>query len=271
MNWFSEHLKISNLWIKCRSCGQGIFKNSFISNLNVCPKCDYHDYISPEDRFKNLFDGGKYTELYGDVQSIDFLDFSIKGVSYSEQIEKSKIKTGKNSAFITATGKIGKIKANVGVMDFKFLGGSMGSVVGEKFFRLAMDSYNNEKPLIVISASGGARMQEAIISLMQMAKTSAVLALLDEKKIPFISIPVHPTTGGVSASFAMLGDVIIAEKGALIGFAGPRVIEQTIRQKLPDKFQTAEFLKDCGMVDMVVSRKELKKTIINILGYLWNR
>ncbi|MCK9225535.1 MAG: acetyl-CoA carboxylase, carboxyltransferase subunit beta [Candidatus Muirbacterium halophilum] len=271
MNWFSEHLNIASLWVKCKNCGQGIFNKSLSMNLYVCPKCDFHEYIPVEERLKNILDKGKYKELYQNVISKDFLDFEIKGEKYNTKIEKTILASGKSSAFTAVSGKIGGVPVNVGVMDFKFFGGSMGSVVGEKFYRLAMSCIDKKRPLIVFSASGGARMQEAIISLMQMAKTSAALALLEEKNIPFISVLTHPTTGGVSASFAFLGDVIIAEKGALIGFAGPRVIEQTIKQKLPDNFQRADFLKDCGMVDMVIHRKDMKKTLENILKLLWNQ
>ncbi|MGM0607649.1 MAG: acetyl-CoA carboxylase, carboxyltransferase subunit beta [Candidatus Muiribacteriota bacterium] len=271
MSWFSEHLNISNLWIKCKKCGQGIFRSYYNSNLHVCPKCDFHGYIPPEERIKSLADGGKYKELYKDISSRDFLKFNIKGKKYSEAIKKNIEKTSRNSAFVACEAKINRKDVNLAVMDFRFFGGSMGSAVGEKFYLLCMDSVEKNKPIIVVSASGGARMQEGIISLMQMAKTSAALSLLEDKNIPYISVLTHPTTGGVSASFSMLGDVIIAEKGALIGFAGPRVIEQTIKQKLPDNFQRAEFLKECGMVDMVIHRKEIRKTLKKLLGFLWNQ
>ncbi|PLX18011.1 MAG: acetyl-CoA carboxylase carboxyl transferase subunit beta [Candidatus Muiribacterium halophilum] len=268
MNWFSEHINIKSLWIKCKSCGSSVFQKAFIENLYVCPKCQHHHFIPVYERIAMLADKGKFKELWEDVSSEDFLDFTINQQKYSEKLSITEKKTGNRSAFIAARIRMNGRNVNLGVIDFKFFGGSMGSVLGEKFFRLAMDSIKRKRPLVVVSASGGARMQEGIMSLMQMAKTSAVLSLMDDAKIPFISVPIHPTTGGVSASFAMLGDVIIAEKGALIGFAGPRVIEQTIKQKLPDNFQKAEFLQECGMVDMVVHRKDLKDTIARILGYL---
>jgi len=230
--------------------------------------CGHHHYVPVYERIKILADDEKFRELWKELSSEDFLDFSVNELSYHDKLTQTVQKTGNKSAFIAARIRMDGRLVNLGVIDFKFFGGSMGSVLGEKFYRLAMDSIKKNRPFVVVSASGGARMQEGIMSLMQMAKTSAVLSLMDRRRIPFISVPVHPTTGGVSASFAMLGDVIIAEKGALIGFAGPRVIEQTINQKLPDNFQKAEFLEECGMVDMVVHRKDLKDTISKVLGYL---
>ncbi len=235
----------------------------------MCPKCGDHGMMPARERLHDLFDRGRFTELFREMRSVDFLDFTVKGNTYKDKLSEYEMKSGENSAFIAAFGKISGIRCHIGVMNFRFLGGSMGSVIGEKFWRLCAHCVKKRTPLVIVCASGGARMQEGIISLMQMAKTSAALHMLETEKIPYISVLTHPTTGGVSASFAMLGDVIIAEKGALIGFAGPRVIEQTIKQKLPEGFQRADFVRDCGMVDIVCTRDRLKEKIGKVLGYLW--
>lgn len=254
----------SGLWIKCNKCKSLLFKGELEENLMVCTKCGFHFSVNAKDRLYYLFDDGVYTELDTDLEPRDILGFSdIK--SYTERIALARRKTGLEDAVVNAKGKVAGIESFASCFDFNFMGGSMGSVVGEKITRNIERAADEGKPFICISSSGGARMQEGIISLMQMAKTSAALARLDEKGIPYISVLTHPTMGGVSASFAFLGDVIIAEPGALIGFAGPRVIEQTIRQKLPKGFQRAEFLLEHGLIDKVVERKDLKSVIGKLL------
>ncbi|SNR92233.1 acetyl-CoA carboxylase, carboxyltransferase subunit beta [Desulfurobacterium atlanticum] len=254
----------SGLWIKCNECKSLLFKGELEKNLMVCPKCGFHFPLSAKDRLFYLFDDGVYEELDAELEPKDVLGFSdIK--PYTERISSAQRKTGLKDAVVNAKGKIEGIESFVSCFDFKFMGGSMGSVVGEKITRNIERAADEGKPFICISSSGGARMQEGIISLMQMAKTSAALARLEERGVPYISVLTHPTMGGVSASFAFLGDVIIAEPGALIGFAGPRVIEQTIKQKLPKGFQRAEFLLEHGLIDMVVERENLKSVIGQLL------
>jgi acetyl-CoA carboxylase carboxyl transferase subunit beta len=255
------------LFVKCPGCEQMLFKRELLDNGNVCPKCDNHHRISATERLKMTFDDEKWEEFDSGLASTDPLQF-VDTKSYRKRLEDMKKNTSLNDALISAQGVVGGHKAIVCAMELAFVGGSLGSVVGEKITRAIERAIESQSALIIYSASGGARMQEGAISLMQMAKISAALARLDEACLPYISILTDPTTGGVTASFAMLGDVNIAEPGALIGFAGPRVIEQTIRQKLPEGFQRSEFLLEHGMLDAVVKRKDLKPFIVNALGFM---
>ena len=262
-----ERLDIpGNLWVKCYKCGQAIYAKDLEANLKVCPKCNYHFKLTSAERIKQLTDNGSFKEINPALTSKNFLNFT-DTKNYTQRIEEAILKSGLKDAIATGTAKIDKIECALGAMDFSFMGGSMGSVVGEKFTRLIELAVERKIPVIVISTSGGARMQESIMSLMQMAKTSAALGRLRENGIPYLSIMTDPTTGGVSASYAMLGDINIAEPGALIGFAGPRVIEQTIRQKLPPGFQRSEYVMEHGMIDVVCERKQLKETLIRILKF----
>jgi acetyl-CoA carboxylase carboxyl transferase subunit beta len=252
---------------KCPGCGEILYRERLAQNLHVCPTCGHHLRISAESYVALLLDTDSFDERDAGLRAADPLEFAdLK--PYAERIDAYESK-GKTEAAISGTGLLDGIEIALVVMDFSYIGGSMGSVVGEKIARATRLSLEREIPLVVVSASGGARMQEGIFSLMQMAKSSAVLARLHEAGIPFISVLTHPTTGGVTASFSMLGDVNIAEPGALIGFAGPRVIEETIRQELPEGFQRAEFLKEHGMVDRVVDRRELKGEIAKLLRHLY--
>ena len=255
------------MWIKCGACLEIIYKPEVERNLNVCPKCNYHFRIPALERIRSVVDEGTFQEFGEDLESVDMLVFT-DTKKYADRLKEAKKKTGRREAVITGTARINGIEFILGVLDFEFLGGSMGCVVGEKIAVAAEQALELRCPLIIFSASGGARMQEGTLSLMQMAKTSAALARLSEANLPFISVMTDPTTGGVAASFAMLGDIIISEPGALIGFAGPRVIEQTIKQKLPEGFQRAEFLLEHGMVDMIVERTKLKPTLTQILRFL---
>ena len=255
------------MWIKCESCSQIMFSKTVSDNFNVCPKCNFHFRISAKQRLESLFDEGAYQTFDDGVAPQDFLKFKDQK-KYSDRLAAYQKETGLLDAIISAEGKIGGIPAVVCCMEYAFMGGSMGSVVGEKITRAAEVCMESRRPLIVVSCSGGARMQESVNSLMQMAKVSAALGRLHEEGVPYISIMTDPTTGGVTASFAMLGDINIAEPKALIGFAGPRVIEQTIHQKLPEGFQRSEFLLQKGMLDMVVQRSQMKKTLVSILDCL---
>jgi acetyl-CoA carboxylase carboxyl transferase subunit beta len=255
------------MWIKCTSCSETILSKDIDANLNVCPKCGYHYRISARRRLELLLDGGTWQEYDAGVTSVDFLEFK-DAKSYQERINTALAKGGSKDAVICVEGAIDGTAVQVACFDFSFMGGSMGSVVGEKITRSIERALAQKQPAIIISASGGARMQESILSLMQMAKTSAALAKLKKAGLPFISILTDPTTGGVTASFAMLGDINISEPKALIGFAGPRVIEQTIRQKLPEGFQRAEYLLDHGMVDVIIPRTEMRSKIGSILKML---
>jgi len=255
------------LWIKCPACSESLVTKDVEANLNVCPKCTHHFRLSAQQRIELLLDEGSFSEFDSGMMSVDFLDFK-DSKSYKSRIDAALAKGGSKDAIICGSGKVDGLAVQLAVFDFSFMGGSMGSVVGEKITRAIERGLEQETPVIVVSASGGARMQESILSLMQMAKTSAALAKMKAKGLPFISILTDPTTGGVTASFAMLGDVNIAEPKALIGFAGPRVIEQTIRAKLPEGFQRAEYLLDHGMVDIIVQRSEMKPTLSRILGML---
>jgi acetyl-CoA carboxylase carboxyl transferase subunit beta len=252
------------LWTKCESCGQIMFSQTVQENGQVCPKCNYHFRISARERLESLFDEGAYEEFDADVAPTDPLEFK-DSKRYADRMVQYQRQTGLKDAVINARGTMGEVPVVISCMEYAFMGGSMGSVVGEKITRAAEASLRQGAPLIVISCSGGARMQESVLSLMQMGKVSAALARLHEARIPYISIMTDPTTGGVTASFAMLGDVNIAEPKALIGFAGPRVIEQTIRQTLPEGFQRSEFLLEKGMLDMVVHRSQMRPTLVSLL------
>jgi acetyl-CoA carboxylase carboxyl transferase subunit beta len=257
-----------NLWVKCDSCGEILYKKELEKNLMVCPRCDYHYGFAPEQYIELLFDKDTFIAHDSHLKSKDPLKF-VDRMKYTERLEKAIHKSGKNEAVVVGEGVVdGRFEVQFGAMDFSFIGGSMGSVVGEKIARATRRSIEKRQPMIIVSRSGGARMMEGVFSLMQMAKTSAFLGRMHEMGLPYISILVNPTTGGVTASFSMLGDVNIAEPGALIGFAGPRVIKQTIRQELPEGFQRSEFLLDHGMLDMVVPRREMKNTVVRLLGYL---
>jgi len=280
MSWFKRDRKsidssaedrrvlTEGLWIKCDGCREPVWKKDLEANGNLCPKCGFHYRITAYERLDLLLDEG-WTEFDNTLYSTDPLKFKA-AKAYKDSIEALPKRVGVRDAVVNAEGSLSGIRVIVSAMEYNFIGGSMGSVVGEKITRAVERSSKEDRPLVVVSCSGGARMQEGALSLMQMAKISAALAVLDKKAIPYISILTNPTTGGVTASFAMLGDLNIAEPGALIGFAGPRVIEQTIRQKLPEGFQRAEFLVEHGMVDAIVSRKDLKAYIATSLR-LFNR
>jgi len=257
----------SGLWIKCEGCKALLFKGELESNLMVCPKCGYHFPVPARERLYMLFDRGDYEELDEELSPRDILGF-VDRKPYTQRLKEAQEKTGLKDAVVNAKGEIDGRKVLVSCFDFRFMGGSMGSVVGEKVTRNIERAAEEKIPFICITASGGARMQEGVVSLMQMAKTSAALARLEERGVPYISVLTHPTMGGVSASFAFLGDVIVAERGALIGFAGPRVIEQTIRQKLPKGFQRAEFLLEHGLIDMVIEREQLRSVLSRLLELL---
>jgi acetyl-CoA carboxylase carboxyl transferase subunit beta len=256
------------LWTKCVSCSETIYTKDIESNLNVCPKCNHHYRVSARKRLELLLDQESFTEFDAGLVSVDSLNFKdTKG--YQERIDAALAKGGSKDAIICGAGRVEGTPVQICVFDFSFMGGSMGSVVGEKITRGIERAIAARTPVIIISASGGARMQESILSLMQMAKTSAALAKLREEGLPFVSILTDPTTGGVTASFAMLGDINMSEPKALIGFAGPRVIEQTIRQKLPEGFQRAEYLLAHGMVDVIVDRSKMKQQLSSILKMLY--
>jgi acetyl-CoA carboxylase carboxyl transferase subunit beta len=252
------------VWTKCKNCLEIIYTKEIERNLNVCPKCDYHFRISARERIDLVLDEASFAEMDANMQSVDFLDFK-DSKRYRDRIKATVKKSGGGDAVICGEGTINSLPVALAVFDFSFMGGSMGSVVGEKITRVIERGLERRIPVLVFSASGGARMQESILSLMQMAKTSAALAKLKAAGLPFISVLTDPTTGGVTASFAMLGDINMAEPKALIGFAGPRVIEQTIRQKLPEGFQRSEYLLEHGMIDMIVPRREMKERLFQIL------
>lgn len=258
-----------SLWTRCNNCQKIIYKAEILENLSVCPACNFHFRLSGLDRLRMLFDEGKFELLDQDILPVDSLQFK-DSQKYAQRLEESQKKTSLPEAVLNAQGSVGGIKVIISSMDFTFMGGSMGSVVGEKITRAVERATQEKMPLIIVSCSGGARMQEGALSLMQLAKTSAALARLAQAKIPFISVLTDPTTGGVTASFAMLGDIIIAEPNALVGFAGPRVIEQTIKEKLPKGFQRSEFLLKHGMLDDVVTRKNLRPYLIRALRLFLN-
>src|SRR6266850_1377721 len=264
----ARRVKTEGLWLKCEGCKEILWKNDLEANLNVCPKCGAHSRIDALLRLQALLDG-PYQEFDRDLSSSDPLNF-VDQRSYRERLSSTQQATSLADALIAASGTLDGRKVQICAMEPKFIGGSMGCVMGEKITRAIERSIAQKTPLIIISASGGARMQEGAISLMQMAKISAALMRLDEARIPYISVLTDPTTGGVTASHAMLGDLNIAEPGALIGFAGPRVIEQTIRQKLPEGFQSSEFLLAHGLIDMIAKRNELKSVITRVIEYAQN-
>jgi acetyl-CoA carboxylase carboxyl transferase subunit beta len=255
------------LWVKCPGCTQLIYNKDLEATLNVCPKCAHHFRISATERLKALFDDAEYQEHFPDLTSIDPLQFT-DTKPYRDRLKASQESSGLKDSVIVATGRLDGIEVVVAAMEYSFIGGSMGVVAGEKITRAIEMALDKRQPAIVISCSGGARMMEGALSLMQMAKVSAALARLDRARLPFISVLTDPTTGGVTASFAMLGDLNIAEPKALIGFAGPRVIEQTIRQKLPEGFQRSEFLVERGMLDLVVDRRDMKATLSRALRFM---
>jgi acetyl-CoA carboxylase carboxyl transferase subunit beta len=262
-----KRVRTEGLWVKCENCRQIIWKKDLEENLNVCPKCEKHFRIDARTRLAYLMDDDQYETFDGNLSSTDPLKF-VDLKPYSSRLKHAQKETGLKDAVINAQGKLAGKPVIASVMEYAFIGGSMGAVVGETITRAVERAEQTRMPLIIVSASGGARMMEGVISLMQLAKISAALARLDEAKVPYISLLTDPTTGGVTASFAMLGDLNIAEPGALIGFAGPRVIEQTIRQKLPPGFQRSEFLLQHGMLDAVVPRKQLKPYIARALDFM---
>lgn len=282
MPWFSKKskriesvppeervVKTENVFVKCDECEQHLFQRELDEELQVCRHCGFHFRIGARDRLEMLFDDGSYEELDSEVISMDPLEF-VDTKAYPDRLEQAKESSGLPEAIINARGKVGEHLVFAGAMDMSFIGGSMGSAVGEKVTRLIEHAQREHGAVVIFAASGGARMQEGTLSLMQMAKIAAALAQLEEKRLPFISVLTDPTTGGVTASFAMLGDVIIAEPNALIGFAGPRVIEQTIRQKLPKDFQRSEFLLEHGMLDAIVDRREMREFIKKSLDFMLN-
>jgi len=259
-------VRTEGLFTKCEGCRAIIWKKDLDANDNVCPKCNYHAKIGARDRLRMLFDDGRYEIQDQNLVSADPLEFFDRQ-PYAQRLEIARSATRLNDAVINASGRLGGRPTLISAMEYSFIGGSMGSVMGEMLTLAVERAAEKKMPLIIVSASGGARMHEGTFSLMQMAKISAALALLDDLHVPFISLLTDPTTGGVTASFAMLGDLIIAEPGALIGFAGPRVIEQTIRQKLPKGFQRSEFLLAHGMLDAIVDRRDLREYLINALNF----
>jgi len=267
-----EHRRIQvpeGLWVKCNSCKEIIYKKEVLRNANVCPKCGYHFRISARERLSSLFDEGRYQEVDNDIYSIDPLKFR-DTKPYKDRLREYREKTGLSDALINARGTLGGMPVMMAIMEYGFMGGSMGSAVGEKVTRAIERAMEERIPLVIISCSGGARMQEGALSLMQMAKISAALGRLHEARLPFISVLTDPTTGGVTASYAMLGDLNIAEPKALIGFAGPRVIEQTIRETLPEGFQRSEFLLEHGMLDFIVERRQMRDVLTQCLRILYN-
>jgi acetyl-CoA carboxylase carboxyl transferase subunit beta len=275
MAWFkkerkprtSERVKLeipADAWEKCDQCGHVDIRERFVRALNVCPNCGHHRRITAQEYIELLVDEGSWHELFASLKSADPLKFE----NYADRVQAAVKKAGPLDAIRTGYARLHGMSVSLGVMDFSFMGGSMGSVVGEKIARLTRHAIDKRTPLILVSASGGARMQEGVLSLMQMAKTSVVIAELQTAGVPFMSVLTNPTTGGVSASYAMQGDVILAEPGAVIGFAGPRVIKQTIGQDLPEGFQTSEFLLEHGMIDTVVPRGELRDTAAQLLRHM---
>lgn len=257
-----------DIWVACRKCNAHVFKEDWHNNLKVCPKCGYHGKLTAYERIGFTLDAGTFKEMDTGIAPADPLEFVDGKGSYTDKAAAARQKSGLNESVVTGTGRIGETAVTLAVMDFRFLGGSLGSGTGEKILRGANHAYDRRQPYVVFSASGGARMHEGMLSLMQMAKTCAGIARLRERKLPYISVMTDPTTGGVSASYAMVGDINIAEPGALIGFAGRRVIEQTIKQKLPEDFQTAEFVLKHGFLDCIVHRNEMRDTLSRILKFV---
>ena len=281
MNWLTDIVRpkiqkttpkeiADNLWVKCPVCNQMLFSKELKKSMYVCTSCGHHLRLYIDKRLKMLFDDEKYTEINLPIGHDDPLKFK-DTQRYSDRLKTYRKNTGNQDAIKVAKGKIGGVDCIVAVMDFSFMGGSMGTAVGEGIITATELAIKHKAPLVTVASSGGARMQEGILSLMQMARTTAAVNCLKEKGLPFISIMADPTTGGVSASFAMLGDINIAEKGCLIGFAGQRVIEQTIREKLPEGFQRAEYLKEHGMVDIVVDRQHMKQELSKVLNILMHK
>ncbi len=276
MAWFKKTKEVrgekkgkipEGLWVKCDGCKEIVYKKEIDKNLKICPKCNYHFRISARERIKLLVDEGTFVEMDENLVTVDPLHFR-DTMPYKERLKENQKKTGLREAVISGDAQIGGYPASLIVMDFSFMGGSMGSVVGEKVARAAERAIEKKQPFIAVASSGGARMQEGIFSLMQMAKVSAAVGRLKENGILYISLMCDPTFGGVTASFASLGDIILAEPKSLIGFAGPRVIEQTMKQPLPDDFQRADFLLAHGLIDLVVDRKHLKETIVRLFALL---
>jgi len=278
MAWFRKEKKplkaedrrevASDIFEKCEGCGEILYREKLSQNLHVCPRCGHHFRIGPEHYLTLLTDSGSFQEIDRGLSSTDPLGFEdLK--AYPARLREATKRTGRNDAVVTGVGELDGVSVAIGVMNFEFIGGSMGSVVGERIARLVRRALSEERPLIIVSATGGARMQEGIYSLMQMAKVAAALAQLHEAGVPFISVLTDPTTGGVTASFSMLGDVNLAEPGALIGLSGPRVIKETIKQELPDGFQRSEFLLEHGFVDRVVDRRELRETVIRLIRHMF--
>ena len=260
-----------NFWVKCRGCNEMLFHRQLEENLQVCPRCDYHMPLTCKNRLKALFDGGYYEEIaINDGTALDPLKFRDKR-KYLDRIREARSKTGLQDAISLACGKINRLEIITAVFSFEFMGGSMGSAVGNAIIQSAELAINKKAPLVIFPSSGGARMQEGILSLMQLPRTIIATQMIKEAELPFIVVLTNPTTGGVTASFAMLGDIHIAEPGAIIGFAGKRVIEETIHEKLPEGFQSAEYLLDHGMVDLVVRRQDLPKTLSTLLCLLMNK
>jgi acetyl-CoA carboxylase carboxyl transferase subunit beta len=257
----------SDVWVKCEGCGEILYRRELARNLWVCGKCRHHFRVGAADYVELLADPGTFREADRDLLAVDALGFADRK-PYAERLEEYRRRTGRNEAVLAGDAEIGGVPVSLAVMDFSFIGGSMGSVVGEKVARTIERGLADDRAVVIVSASGGARMMEGVLSLMQMAKTAALLAVLHERGIPFVSILTDPTTGGVTASYASLGDVVLAEPGARIGFAGPRVIKQTIGQDLPEGFQTSEFLLEHGLVDAVVDRQDLRPELVRILRHL---
>ncbi len=255
-----------DLWVKCFGCGEVLYNKDLEQNFKVCDKCGHHFRLTFQERVDYTFDKDSFKQTDQNLKSYDFLNFT-DTETYTDRIEKARKKTGMEDCAVIGSAKLDGKNVMVAIMDFSYMGGSMGSVLGEKFSRIMERSIAEKAPLILFSASGGARMQEGILSLMQMAKVSALIAKMEQERVPYIVVLTDPTTGGTTASFAMLGDVHIAEPGALIGFAGPRVIEQTIRQKLPKGFQRSEYLLDHGMVDRVVHRREMRSVLTQLIHF----
>lgn len=269
IGWFSKGSKVqvpNNLWTKCTSCEEALYSKDLEKALYVCPKCDFHFRLPATERIRSLADEGTWEEFGSELRTADPLRFSANS-PYPDRIAKAVEKSGSTEAIRVGTCKLDGIPLVLGVFDFGFIGGSMGSVVGERIARAAERSIELRAPLVIVTASGGARMDEGILSLMQMVKTSQAVAQVAKERLPYISYLTDPTTGGVTASFAMLGDVVMAEPGALVGFAGPRVIEQTIRQTLPEGFQRSEFLLEKGAIDMIVHRHKAKETLARIFRF----
>ena len=262
----NDKSRSQGLWIKCSDCGEILYHREVTGNHHVCPRCGYHFRISAELRFKMFYDNGKYKRLFGKIRSSDPLGF-VDSKPYSERLKVYNKKFKGSDAVVVAQGEIHKIPTVIAAMEYGFMGGSMGSAVGEKLTRAIERCLDRKLPLIIVSCSGGARMQEGILSLMQLGKVSAALARMRDKRLPFISVLTDPTTGGVTASYAMLGDLNIAEPGALIGFAGPRVVKETTHQNLPPGFQTAEFMLEHGFLDRIIHRKDMRAELALLLDY----